>query len=184
MAITAVTHRRDPIWQTILPAGMEHLLLGAIPKEAYMLGVVRQTVPTVSAVHLTPGGACRYHAVVQIHKGLEGEAREAALAAFAAHFDVKQVVVVDDDVNIFDPQEVEWAVATRVQADRDIFFVPGGARPSANPSVVHGSGTKMGIDATVPADSRAGQDGEIGAFERIRIPDAASVRLEEYLDAE
>jgi len=184
VAVTAITHRRDPIWQTILPAGMEHLLLGAIPKEAHMLGVIRHTVPTVCAVHLTPGGACRYHAVVQLRKGQEGEARAAALAAFAAHADVKQVVVVDDDVNIFDPQEVEWAVATRVRADRDIFFVPGGARASADPSVADGSATAMGIDATVPIEGRVGRDGEPGAFERIRIPGAARVRLEEYLDRE
>jgi 2,5-furandicarboxylate decarboxylase 1 len=184
VAVTAVTHRRDPIWQTILPSGMEHLLLRAIPKEAHMLEVVRQSVPTVCAVHLTPGGACRYHAVVQIQKGREGEARQAALAALAANFDVKHVVVVDDDVNIFDPQEVEWAVATRVRADRDIFFVPRDARPSADPSAADGGGTTMGIDATAPIDSRVGRDGEPGAFERIRIPDAANIRLEEYLDAE
>ena len=87
-------------------------------------------------------------------------------------------------MNIFDPQEVEWAIATRVQADRDIFFVPGGGRPSSDSSVADGSTTRMGIDATAPIGSRVGQDGEPGTFERIRIPDAARIRLEEYLDAE
>lgn len=182
--VTAVTHRRDPIWQTILAAGMEHLLLGAIPKEAHMFEIVRQTVPTVRSVHLTPGGTCRYHAVVQITKTREGEAKNAALAALASGMDVKHVTVVDDDVDIFDPHEVEWAMATRVQADRDLVVIPQALGSKLDPSTDDGVSAKLIIDATVPVGAREGKNGEPGEFERIRIPRVDQICLEEYLDKE
>lgn len=182
--ITAVTHRKNPIWQTILAAGMEHLLLGAIPKEAHMYEMVRQTVPTVRSVHLTPGGTCRYHAVVQITKTREGEAKNAAFAALASSMDIKHVTVVDDDVDIFDPNEVEWAVATRVQADRDVFIVTDALGSKLDPSTRDGLSAKMAIDATVPVGSRLGREGHPGTFERIQIPDLEKICLEDYLDKE
>jgi 2,5-furandicarboxylate decarboxylase 1 len=147
-----------------------------------MLQMIRQSVPGVRNTHLTRGGACRYHAVVQIQKMREGEGKNAALAAFAASIDVKQVIVVDDNVNIFDPHEVEWAVATRVQADRDIFIVPRALASSLDPSAENAIGAKMGIDATVPLGTRTGSAVKPGLFERIRIPGAENIRLEDYLD--
>ena len=71
-------------------------------------------------VHLARGGVCRYHLYVQIAKRQEGEAKNVMMGAFAGHYDVKHVIVVDEDVDIHDPAEVEWAVATRFQADRDL----------------------------------------------------------------
>ncbi|MCL6637402.1 MAG: UbiD family decarboxylase, partial [Alicyclobacillus sp.] len=105
--VTAITSRTQPFFHTILPAGWEHLLLGAIPREASLLAAVRQTVPTVTAVHLTPGGTCRFHAAIAMRKQHEGQAKNAILAAFANNFDLKHVVVVDDDVDIFQAEEVE-----------------------------------------------------------------------------
>lgn len=174
--LTAMTTRKNPIYQTIVPATMEHLLLGAIPREGGMLQVIKGAVPNACAVHLTPGGTCRYHAVVSIDKQHEGEAKNAMFAAFASSQEVKGVVVVDKDVDIFDPVDVEWAIATRCQAGRDVFIVERALGNKLDPSSDNGISDKMGIDATVP----------LGAdplrFERIQIPGEGQLKLADYLD--
>ncbi|WP_434075858.1 UbiD family decarboxylase [Moorella naiadis (nom. illeg.)] len=174
--LTAMTSRRDPIFQTIVPATKEHLLLGAIPREASLLQIVKNTVPNVLSVHLTPGGACRYHAIISIDKQNEGEAKNAIFAAFSSSQEIKHVVVVDKDVDIFNPEDVEWAIATRCQAGRDVFIVERALGNKLDPSSDNGLSDKMGIDATVPLDA------EPGRFERIRIPGEEAIRLEDYLD--
>lgn len=90
-----------------------------------LISTVRQTVENVKAVHVTMAAAARLHAVIQIEKRTEGDAKQAAMAAFASDKDLKHVVVVDDDVDIFNPEDVEWAIATRCQADQDVFIIPG-----------------------------------------------------------
>jgi len=174
--LTAMTTRRDPIYHTIVPATREHLLLGAIPREAGLLQTIRNTVPNVVSVHLTPGGGCRYHAVISIDKRNEGEAKNAIFAAFSSSHEIKHVVVVDKDVNIFDPEEVEWAIATRCQAGRDVFIVERALGNKLDPSSDEGISDKMGIDATAPLDAPPGR------FERIRIPGEDKIRLEDYLE--
>ena len=123
MEIDIVTRRKDAILHTVVGGGLEHLLLGAIPREATLLVHLQRSFPNVRDVHLARGGACRYHLYVQIRKRQEGEAKNIMLGAFAGHYDVKHVVVVDEDVDIHDPTAVEWAVATRFQADRGFAFV-------------------------------------------------------------
>ncbi|CEP66492.1 UbiD decarboxylyase family [Moorella glycerini] len=174
--LTAMTSRRNPIYQTIVPATMEHLLLGAIPREGGLLQVIKNAVPNVKGVHLTPGGTCRYHAVITIDKQNEGEAKNAIFAAFSSSQEIKHVVVVDKDVDIFNPEDVEWAIATRCQAGRDVFIVERALGNKLDPSSDNGLSDKMGIDATVPLDA------EPGRFERIRIPGEEAIRLEDYLD--
>ena len=121
---TAVTQRKDAMFHTIVGGGLEHLLLGGIPREATLLAHLRRSFPNVRDVHLARGGVCRYHLYVQIAKRQEGEAKNIMMGAFAGHYDVKHVIVVDEDVDIHNPAEVEWAVATRFQADRDLLIVP------------------------------------------------------------
>jgi 2,5-furandicarboxylate decarboxylase 1 len=87
---------------------------------------------------------------VKIRKRQEGEAKNVMMGAFAASFDLKHVIVVDDDVDIHNPTEVEWAVATRFQADRDLLIVPESQGSKLDPSNRDGVGAKMGIDATKP----------------------------------
>jgi len=174
IVVDRVTHRVDPIFHTINGGGLEHLLLGGIPREATLLAHLRRSFPSVRDVHLPPGGTCRYHLYVQMRKAYEGEAKNVILGAFAGHYDVKHVIVVDEDVDIHDPQEVEWAVATRVQADRDIVIIPGAHGSRLDPSADNGVGAKMGIDAPIPLG------GDPMRFMRIRIPgeeavDAAAV---------
>jgi 2,5-furandicarboxylate decarboxylase 1 len=173
--LTAMTSRRNPIYQTIVPASMEHLLLGGIPREGGLLQLVKNTVPATCGVHLTPGGVCRYHAVISIDKQNEGEAKNAIFAAFASSQEMKHVVVVDRDVNIFDSVEVEWAIATRCQAGRDVFVVPRASGNKLDPSSDDGVSDKMGIDATVPLEASSER------FEKIRIPGEEKIVLEEYL---
>ena len=174
--VSAITHRNNPIFHTIIPAGYEHLLLGGIPREASLFQTVRQIVPTVKAVHMTPGGTCRYHAVLSIKKTQEGQGKNAILAAFANSFDIKHVVVVDEEVDIFNAEEVEWAVATRFQADRDLVVVHGAQSSKLDPSTNNGIGSKVGFDCTVPLDS------EPSRYLRIRIPGYESIKLEDYIN--
>jgi 2,5-furandicarboxylate decarboxylase 1 len=104
----------------------------------------------VQDVRLTRGGTCRYHLAVQIEKTSEGEPKNIIMGAFAGHYDVKQVIVIDTDVNIDDPNEIEWAVATRFQANRDLVVVAGAQGSKLDPSSDNGIGAKMGLDATKP----------------------------------
>jgi 2,5-furandicarboxylate decarboxylase 1 len=174
--LTAMTTRRDPIYHTIVPASMEHMLLGSISREGGMLQVIRAAVPNTVAVHLTPGGTCRYHAVVAIDKKHEGEAKNAMLAAFSSSQEIKRVVVVDKEVDIFDPVEVEWAIATRFQAGRDLTIITRALGNKLDPSSDDGICDKMGIDATVPFGADAFR------FERISIPGENEIDLKSYIE--
>ena len=145
--LTRVYHRSNPIYHAIVPSGAEHRLLMGVPYEPLIYRVVER-VARVRNVVLTEGGCCYLHAVVQIEKEVEGEAKNAIIAAFAAHPSLKLVVVVDSDVNIFKPEEVEYAIATRVRWSEDMVTIPGVRGSSLDPSSKNGVTTKVGIDAT------------------------------------
>jgi 2,5-furandicarboxylate decarboxylase 1 len=151
--VDAVTHRSNAIFHTIVGGGAEHLVLGEVPREATLLEHLQRSFPSVVDVRLPRGGTCRYHLVVQIDKKSNGEPKNIIMGAFAGHYDVKQVVVVDLDVNIDDPVEVEWAIATRFQADRDLLVVSGAQGSKLDPSSDGGISAKMGIDATKPVEA-------------------------------
>ncbi len=146
--ITRVIHRKDPLYYGILPAGPEHLLMMGVPYEPRIYKAVGE-VTTVKNVVLTEGGCCYLHAVVQIEKQTEGDGKNAIMAAFAAHTSLKHVVVVDDDINIFDPNDVEFAIATRVKGDKDILIITNVRGSSLDPrGAPDGTTTKVGVDAT------------------------------------
>jgi 2,5-furandicarboxylate decarboxylase 1 len=170
--VSAVTQRKDAMFHTIVGGGLEHLLLGGIPREATLLAHLRRSFPNVRDVHLARGGVCRYHLYVQIAKRQEGEAKNVMMGAFAGHYDVKHVIVVDEDVDIHNPAEVEWAVATRFQADRDLVIVPESQGSKLDPSTRNGVGAKMGMDATKPLDADAMK------FKRIRVPGEDDIDLD------
>jgi len=174
--IDCVTHRRNPIFHTIVGGGLEHLLLGAIPREATLLAHLQRSFPHVIDVHLARGGVCRYHLYVQMKKRSEGEAKNVILGAFGGHYDIKQVVVVDGDVDIHNPTEVEWAVATRFQADRDLIVVSNAQGSKLDPSSRDGISAKMGLDATVPLDASEFK------FTRIQVPGERDVDLRTSID--
>ena len=139
---------KDPVMQLLLPGGNEHYLFMGLPREPVIFKTVQQQVPRVHAVRLTEGGCCWLHGVVSITQNKTGDSVNAIMAAFTGHASLKHVIVVDADIDIFDDQQVEWAVATRFQADR-LVVVKGAAGSSLDPSA-HGTTCKMGIDATIP----------------------------------
>ncbi|NQE05189.1 Phenolic acid decarboxylase subunit C [ANME-1 cluster archaeon GoMg1] len=148
ITLTRMYRRKDAIYHAILPSGAEHKLLMGVPYEPLMFRAVER-VARVKNVFLTEGGCCYLHAVVQIKKEKEGEPKNAIIAAFAAHPSLKRVVVVDTDIDILDPEEVEYAIATRVRWNEDVVFIPGAKGSSLDPSAENGLTTKLGIDATM-----------------------------------
>ena len=173
--VDAVTHRKDAIFHTIVGGGAEHLVLGEVPREATLLEHLQRSFPSVLDVRLTRGGTCRYHLVIKIDKKSNGEPKNIIMGAFGGHYDVKQVVVVDQDVSIDDPHEIEWAIATRFQADRDLIMVSGAQGSKLDPSSDGGISAKMGIDATKPVEA------EPMVFKRIHVRGKEDVDLEQSL---
>lgn len=156
LEIEKLYFRNNPIFRTILPGGKEHKMLMGLPQEPRMFRFISNTVSTVKNVILTTGGNSWFHAVVQINKRTEGDAKNTILAALAAHPSLKRVIIVDEDINIYDPDDVEWAVATRVQPDKDILLIPNSKGSSLDPSSKNGITCKWGIDATKPLENNDG----------------------------
>ncbi len=171
--IDAITHRKDPIFHTIVPAAMEHLLLGAIPREASILASLQRQFPGVIDVHLSRGGVCRYHLHIKIRKRWEGEPKNIIMGAFASHADIKQVIIVDDDINAHDSTEVEWAIATRFQASTDLIVIPKAQGSRLDPSSENGLVDKMGMDATKPIF------GDPFRFKVVHIPGEDDIKIED-----
>jgi 2,5-furandicarboxylate decarboxylase 1 len=142
---TAVTHRRDAMFQDITVAHLDHMLLSTIPMEANLYRAVRAMVPSVKAVRV-PGPFTCY---VSIEQRLPGQAKNAIMAVFGADLYMKRVVVVDHDVDVFDDRQVNWALATRCQPDRDIAIITNARGSDLDPSTREdGYTAKWGIDAT------------------------------------
>lgn len=154
LEVETLYHRNEPIWQVILPGGSEHRLLMGVPQEPRIFTVVQNAVNSVQSVVLTEGGCGWLHAVVSIKKRVEGDGKNAGLAALAAHPSLKRVIVVDDDINIYDPLDVEWALATRFQPDKGLVVISGARGSSLDPSSQKtGVTSKWLIDATLPLDA-------------------------------
>lgn len=141
--------KENPVYHGIIPAGFEHKLLQGLPQEPRIYKSVKNAVPTVKNVVLTEGGCCWLHAAISIDKQTEGDGKNAIMAALSAHPSLKHAVVVDTDVDIFNPQDIEYAIATRVKSDNDVMIVPNVRGSSLDPvAESDGTTTKMGIDAT------------------------------------
>ncbi len=166
--------RPGAVLYEILPAGEEHRLLMGFPREALIWRSVSAVVPSVKAVRLTRGGCGWLSAVVSIEKRTEGDGKLAILAAFAAHPSLKLVTVVDEDIDVDDPYQVEWALVTRMQPDEDVVIVRGVRGSSLDPSADQRRliTSKMGIDATRPLDKPKEH------FARARIPSKGSQQPE------
>ena len=157
--VTNVTHRRDPIYHALLPAGGEHRALMGLPKEMDIMRAVSAICPCHD-VRITPGGASWLHAVIANSPQAPQQARAALAAAFAAHRSLKLCIAVDEDIDPGDAQQVEWALATRFQAHRDMLVLTGQPSSSLDPSAEHvpgqkSRGSKLGLDATIKAEGAA-----------------------------
>lgn len=157
LRVTAITMRRDPIYQDLCAAHSDHLVVGGLPRMGSLLMRVREVIPTVKAVNLPMSGGARAHCYISMKKQTEGEPKQAAFAAFTVENDVKMVIVVDDDINVFNEADVLWAVATRFEADRDLIVMPYCQGIELLPTAYgpnrneHGNlNTKLILDATKP----------------------------------
>lgn len=144
--------REDPLCTVILPGGREHRLLMGLPQEPRLWNGVQAAVPGLKGLALSPGGCSWLHAVVSLGPHAPGAAKNAGLAALASHPSLKRVVVVDEDVDVNDPEQVEWAIATRCQPDRDLTVVSGARGSSLDPSrhAEDETTAKWIVDATIP----------------------------------
>ncbi|MDW0214809.1 MAG: UbiD family decarboxylase [Nitrososphaeraceae archaeon] len=167
----------DPIYHDILPGYGEHRLLMGLPIESKIFHSVKDVIPGTRKVHLTDGGSNWLVAVIQIKKRLEGEPKNAIIAAFAGHPSLKIAIVVDDDIDPTNPIEVEYAISTRCQADKDLVAISNSKGSSLDPSSDQNNllTTKMGIDAT--ATLLKSKD----RFEIAKIPRVDKIRLSDYL---
>ncbi|MBS3815004.1 MAG: UbiD family decarboxylase [Hadesarchaea archaeon] len=162
--VDSIMMRSDAIYQAILPSSTEHQLLMGMPREPLIFEELEKVV-NPNNVRLTPGGGGWLHGVISIKKENKDDGKKAIESALKAHSSMKHVVIVDNDINIYDSREVEWAIATRARADRDVIIksnVKGSSLdPTADPETRVGS--KMGIDATIDL-------GEPNKFKRAKIP--------------
>jgi len=172
LVVKAITHRRDAIWQALLPGSLEHKLLMGMPREPTIFRKVNEAARCLD-VNVNPGGCSWLHAVVQIDKQNDDDGKKAIEAAFAGHRSCKHVYVVDRDIDIYDPLSVEWAMATRFQGDRDLIIKDKEPGSSLDPSAEAGTKmtTKIGFDLTKPL-----RDGK-GAFDKVSFPDVELSRF-------
>ncbi len=164
--LVGVMRRKNSIYQALLPSGSEHKLLMGLPREVKIWEAVANTVPKATAVNLSYGGCGWLHTIVSIEKQKDGDAKNALMATFGAHPSLKHAIVVDTDIDVHNPVEVEWAIATRFQASEDLIVIPNSRGSTLDPSADQETGqtTKMGIDATRPLDRKQEN------FELARIP--------------
>jgi 2,5-furandicarboxylate decarboxylase 1 len=160
--VTAITHRRDAIWHNIIAATIpENAIVGAAGREPALFKAVRSAVPTVTSVYMPAGGGGNFQAIIAMQKRFEGEPHKAAFAAFAHQDLIKQVTVVDDDIYIFDADDVAYALSTRFDPSSDLILIPGVKGNPLDPVAEEyapgrATVTKMIMDATrsltAPAD--------------------------------
>ena len=154
--VKAITHRKDPIWQTLNGASFEHINLGnVLPREPILKKFTKYVSKNVTAVHIPPYGS-GFMAIIQLNKTNEGEPKNVAMAAMTTYVNIKNVIVVDTDVDIHSASDVLWAVSNRVNPREDIFIIPNAQGHELDPcSDEHGVQNKMGIDATLSAAKKA-----------------------------
>lgn len=152
VTVVNVLQREDYVYHALLPSGSEHKLLMGVPHEVLIWEAVSKVVPKVHAVNLSVGGCGWLHAVISVEKQLGGDGKNVLLAAFAAHPSLKHAVVVDTDIDVFDSSMVEWAIATRFQASKDLIIVNNvrGSTLDSSADQETGLTTKVGVDATRP----------------------------------
>lgn len=152
VTIVGALQREDHVYHALLPSGAEHRLLMGVPREVLIWESVSKVVPKVHAVNLSIGGSGWLHAVISVEKQLDGDGKNVLLSAFAAHPSLKHAVVVDPDIDVFDISSVEWAMATRFQASKDLIVVKNvrGSTLDSSADQETGLTTKVGFDATRP----------------------------------
>jgi UbiD family decarboxylase len=176
--LVGVMHRKNYIYHALLPSGSEHMLLMGMPPEVRIWEYCMNIVPTVKGVNMTLGGNGWLHCVVAIDKVREGDPKNVLMAIFAAHPSLKHAVVVDSDIDPYNMQEVEWAIATRFKGDEDLLVIPNTRVSSLDPTADQQQelGCKVGFDATRPFSKPK----EKFMKAEIAVPDRVKKILDKY----
>ena len=173
--VTKITHKKGAIWQALLPGALEHKVLMGMPREPTIFKKVSEAGVKCLDVNVNPVGCCWLHAIVKIDRRDKDDGKKAIEAAFKGHKSCKHAFIVDKDIDIYNPLNVEWAMATRFQGDVDLITKdkePGSSLdPSAEPETK--MTTKMGFDMTVPLEIPKGKN-----FEKAKYP---KVDVTEYI---
>jgi UbiD family decarboxylase len=174
LKVKCITHRTDAFWHALLPGGLEHKLLMGMPREPTIFREVNKVVKCLD-VNINPGGCSWLHAIVKIRKEHEDDGIKAIHAAAHGHRSCKHIFVVDEDIDIYDPLSVEWAMATRFQEDRDLVQLGRERGSSLDPSAepLSYETCKLGFDLTAPLSSAGKQ------FRKVSFP---SVDLSDFID--
>jgi 2,5-furandicarboxylate decarboxylase 1 len=152
--VDCITHRKDAMYQALIPGRFEHKILMGMPKEPTIYTEVSKVVKCKNVL-ITLGGGSWLHGIVQIEKKNLDDGKKAIEAAFNGHKSMKHVVIIDEDVDIYNPTAVEWSIATRFQGDKDLIIKSDSPGSSLDPSAKHEEGkktltSKVGVDATIP----------------------------------
>ncbi len=161
--VKAITHRKEPIFHTLIP-GKEVFNSVGLMGEASIFRSVSRQLPGISAVYLSHGGCGFYHAIVQMELKSPGMGKNAILSTFAAFPPLQMVTIVNNDVDIYNAEEIQWAMATRFKPDEDVVILPKCFGHELNPSTNLGYGAKIGFDCTVPLPKQA-------SYERVKMLD-------------
>lgn len=177
--VTAVNYRADAILQHNFVGHPDCWVLGGIPKEGAIYNLIKGVVPGVTAVHFPLSGSCRFNCYISVDKRVDGETKQAALLALGAVDFVKNVIVVDADIDVFTERQVMFAVATRTQADQDVEIIRNAKGNTLDPSQTHDiMGSKLIIDATMPLDRPFAERVAVPKFALEKFP------LEQYFPRE
>jgi UbiD family decarboxylase len=170
--VKTITHRRNPIWQALVPGALEHKVLMGMPREPTIYKSVNEAGVKCLDVNVNPGGSSWLHAIVKIDKHDEEDGKKAIRAAFAGHRSCKHVFVVDKDIDIYNPLEVEWSMATRFQAERDLVDMGKEPGSSLDPSAEPGTKitNKVGFDFTAPLEAKGKSFGK-AEFPKVNLQD-------------
>ena len=172
--VDCITHRKDALYQALIPGRLEHKILMGMPKEPTIYDEVSKVVECKNVL-VTMGGGSWLHGIVQIKKKHPEDGKKAIDAAFNGHKSMKHVWIVDEDVDIYNPNAIEWAFATRFQGDKDLIIRPDQPGSSLDPSGKHEPGkktltTKIGYDITIPADVDKSKY-EVVKYEKVDLND-------------
>ena len=171
--VDCISYRNNPIYQVAFPCREEHLVNGLI-REMEMYFHLKTQID-VKDVNISVGGGARFNGYISINKKREGEGKSAILAALGLQNHLKNVIIVDNDVDIYDLTEIEWAMATRCQSSMDVEIIKGALGTGLEPShELRGVTDKLGIDATKPIVD------EKGIFERVKIPGYEDIDINKY----
>jgi 4-hydroxy-3-polyprenylbenzoate decarboxylase len=174
LTVTAVTHRKDMIFQDITPGySKDHLNLSKISRVPRVFEALRRSFSNVTNIHY-PHSGTHYHCYVSIHNPLPGQAKQVLAMLFGLDMYLKLVIIVDDDIDVTNEQEVLWAVATRFQADRDTILLEGVVCNLLDPSAENGLSAKLGIDATFSPNKK---------IEKTQLPESIVAEVKKTLEA-